>query len=134
MVFDVTKHRMTRQRQLILDVLRNTNSHPTADRIYEQVRQLMPRISLGTIYRNLRVLKEGGEIQELNYGSSYSRFDGNPSGHYHFICRGCGAVSDIELPVMKEINTLAAQVISGKVESHRLEIYGLCAGCGKGIV
>jgi Fe2+ or Zn2+ uptake regulation protein len=122
---------MTKQRQLILDVLRGTDGHPTADTIYEQVRKMMPQISLGTIYRNLRVLIESGEIQELNYGSSHSRFDGNPSDHYHFVCRDCRAVTDLDLPLLREINALAAEAVNGRVDSHRLEVYGLCACCSK---
>lgn len=120
---------MTRQRQIILEVLRGTGVHPTADVIYEQVRKIMPQISLGTVYRNLRLLTENGEIQELSYGCSHSRFDGNPSDHYHFVCRECHAVADVDLPVMNKINTLAAEAVNGRVDSHRLEIYGLCAGC-----
>ncbi len=72
------KKRMTKQRKIILDVLKNTTSHPTADWIYDQVREVLPNISLGTVYRNLKVLKEMGEIMELDFGSTYSRFDGNP--------------------------------------------------------
>jgi Fe2+ or Zn2+ uptake regulation protein len=120
---------MTKQRQLILDVLRGTDGHPTADTIYEQVRKMMPHISLGTIYRNLRVLIENGEIQELNYGSSHSRFDGNPSDHYHFVCRKCRAVTDLDLPLQQEINALADAAVKGRVDSHRLEIYGQCENC-----
>lgn len=129
MPFKLIRHRMTRQRQLILDVLRGSNGHPTADAIYEQVRKIMPHISLGTIYRNLRVLIENGEILELNYGSSHSRFDGNPSDHYHFVCRECRAVTDLHLPLQQEINALAAEAVKGRVDSHRLEIYGLCDIC-----
>jgi len=131
MPLKLIRHRMTRQRQVVLDVLRGTNGHPTADGIYEQVRKIMPQISLGTVYRNLRVLIESGEIQELAYGSSHSRFDGNPSDHYHFVCRECHAVTDLDLPMLQEINILAAKAVNGLVDSHRLEIYGLCAGCSK---
>ena len=70
--------RKTKQRELILKTLRSTDTHPTADWIYEQVKKEMPNISLGTVYRNLGILKESGEILELNYGSKYSRYDGNP--------------------------------------------------------
>lgn len=132
MPFKLVRHRMTKQRQLILNVLRGTNGHPTADAIYEQVRKMLPQISLGTIYRNLRVLVENGEILELNYGSSHNRFDGNPSDHYHFVCRECRAVTDLDLPVLQEINYLAAAAVKGRVDSHRLEIYGLCDNCCKG--
>lgn len=122
-------HRMTRQRQIILEVLRSTKSHPTADWIYEQVRQSMPRISLGTVYRNLRVLKEMGDIQELNYGSTYSRFDGVAEPHYHFVCKDCGAVLDVELPLISDYDQKVAESVGGQVQFHRMEFYGLCAAC-----
>lgn len=122
-------HRMTRQRQIILEVLRSTRTHPTADWIYEQVRQSMPRISLGTVYRNLRVLKEMGDIQELNYGSTYSRFDGNAEMHYHFVCKDCGAVHDVMLPLFNDYDQKVAESVGGQVQFHRMEFYGLCAEC-----
>lgn len=122
-------NRMTKQRQIILEVLRSTKAHPTADWIYEQVRQSVPRISLGTVYRNLRVLKETGDIQELNYGSTYSRFDGNTEPHYHFVCKDCGAVLDIDLPTLTDFNSHVADSIGGHVDFHRMEFYGICAGC-----
>ena len=77
--------RKTKQRGAILRVLRNTDTHPTADWVYQEVRKEMPHVSLGTIYRNLKTLVEMGEVQELCYGSSYTRFDGNPHRHYHFV-------------------------------------------------
>jgi Fur family transcriptional regulator, peroxide stress response regulator len=122
-------HRMTRQRQIILEVLRSTKTHPTADWIYEQVRQSVPRISLGTVYRNLRVLKEMGDIQELNYGSTYSRFDGIAGPHYHFVCHQCGSVMDVDLPLISDYEKKVAESIGGRVDFHRMEFYGLCPEC-----
>ena len=76
--------RMTQQRQVILEELRNVNTHPSADEIYEMVRKRLPRISLGTVYRNLEILCASGEIQKLEAGGSIKRFDGNPRNHYDF--------------------------------------------------
>lgn len=122
-------HRMTKQRQVILEVLRTTDTHPTADWLYEKVRTTIPRISLGTVYRNLRVLKEMGDIKELNYGSTYSRFDGNPDDHYHFTCLTCGAVQDIPIPILSELNQKAAESTGARINFHRLEFYGCCPEC-----
>jgi len=80
------RKRMTRQKQVVYDVLCSTKSHPTAEWIYSEARKQIPNIGLGTIYRNLQVLLEEGKIRELNYGKSQSRFDGDPSPHYHFVC------------------------------------------------
>ncbi len=129
MITSPRAHRMTKQRQIILDVLRSTDCHPTADWIYEKVRQEIPRISLGTVYRNLRVLKEIGDILELNYGSTYSRFDGNSRAHYHFVCLECGNIQDIHVPVYTELDKAASEKVDGKVEFHRMEFYGTCSGC-----
>jgi len=96
--------RKTKQRDLILKVLRSTDTHPTADWIYEQVKKEMPNISLGTVYRNLGKLAKSGEITELSFGSKYSRFDGNADDHYHFICTSCEKVIDIKgCPVDKDL-------------------------------
>ncbi|WP_265332426.1 Fur family transcriptional regulator [Zhaonella formicivorans] len=120
---------MTKQKKVILDVLKNTDTHPTADWIYEKARKTLPDISLGTVYRNLHVLKELGEISELNYGSSYSRYDGNPAAHYHFVCEACGKVLDVDLPVQTKLNDEVASQMGLKVTHHRLEFYGLCDEC-----
>ncbi|MEN3002976.1 transcriptional repressor [Dehalobacterium formicoaceticum] len=121
--------RMTKQRKIILDVLQSTTCHPTADWIYEQARKELPDISLGTIYRNLQHLVQEEEIQELNYGSTFRRFDGNTGLHYHFVCRSCGQVMDVDMPVLRDLNGEAAQVVGGLVEDHRLEFYGICRSC-----
>lgn len=121
--------RMTRQKRVILEVLRGTKSHPTADWIYEQAKKVIPDLSLGTVYRNLNLLKEMGEIMELNYGSTFSRFDGNPHNHYHFQCRQCGRVFDLDLPIRNMLEKEAAEASGHRVDNHRLEFYGLCRDC-----
>lgn len=123
--------RMTRQKRLILEILRQTRSHPTADWIYEQARKQLPDISLGTVYRNLSVLKNAGEIMELNYGSTFSRYDGNPRNHYHFVCEQCGRVLDVDLPVQYHLEGELARREAHLVRSHRLEFYGICQECLK---
>src|SRR5512136_1321888 len=92
------KYRMTKQKRVILEVLKNTKSHPTADWVYDKVKKKIPNISLGTVYRNLNILKSQGEILELCYGKGFSRFDGNSSQHYHFTCEHCGRILDVENP------------------------------------
>ncbi|ACB84139.1 Fur family transcriptional regulator [Natranaerobius thermophilus] len=123
------KKRMTKQRKIILNVLKNTKSHPTADWVYDQVREVLPNISLGTVYRNLKVLKEMGEIMELDFGSTYSRFDGNPHNHYHFVCNDCERVYDIDMPTDESLLAKADEVSEHQVQEHRLEFYGTCQEC-----
>jgi Fe2+ or Zn2+ uptake regulation protein len=121
--------RMTKQRQKILQVIKSTKSHPTADWIYQQVKETMPNISLGTVYRNLGILKEKGEIIELNYGSSHSRYDGNPHPHYHFKCTKCERVFDLEIPVSQQLQNEVMNREGHLVTEHRLEFYGVCKEC-----
>ncbi|NLY10933.1 MAG: transcriptional repressor [Firmicutes bacterium] len=121
--------RNTKQREVILSVLREADCHPTADWIYQEVRKTMPNVSLGTIYRNLKALTEAGLALELSYGSTYSRFDGNPETHYHFVCEDCGKVVDLEIDVAKELEEKVAKGIGAKVHDHRLEFYGVCSEC-----
>ncbi|MGM0472246.1 MAG: Fur family transcriptional regulator [Bacillota bacterium] len=123
------KRRMTKQRKKILEVLRSTNSHPTADWIYEQVKKEIPNISLGTVYRNLNVLEEMGEIMELDYSSSHSHFDGNPENHYHFNCLECGKICDVDESVYSDLNQNVEDEMDCEVSYHRLEFFGTCSEC-----
>lgn len=123
------KSRMTKQRRQILNVLRSTDTHPTADWIYEQVKRKIPNISLGTVYRNLNLLADMGEILILDYGSTYSRFDGNPESHYHFKCENCERVFDIKIPMNNQLNQEISKKTPYIVTSHRTEFYGICPDC-----
>jgi len=123
--------RKTKQREAILEVLRSTTSHPAADWIYDKVRKEIPDISLGTVYRNLKLLRECGEILEIDLGSTSSRFDGNPANHYHFRCEKCRRIFDIDEPVDEKINEKIARKTGFKVLHHWLEFRGLCKECQK---
>ena len=120
---------MTPQRKTILEVLRSTNTHPSADEIYEMVRKHIPHISLGTVYRNLEVLSESGEIQKLELSGTMKRYDWNPNKHYHIRCTGCGRVDDAPIA---PLNTLEDELYGATVYTiigHLLEFVGLCPDC-----
>ncbi|MFZ3172683.1 MAG: transcriptional repressor [Carboxydocellales bacterium] len=121
--------RMTKQKKVILEVLRSTKTHPPADWIYLNARKVLPNLSLGTVYRNLNILKDMGEILELNYGSTLSLYDGNPHEHYHFVCESCGEVTDLGISVQNELNNRAALELGAEIKFHRLEFYGICLEC-----
>jgi Fur family peroxide stress response transcriptional regulator len=125
------QRRDTRQREAILDILRHANSHPTADMIYEEVRKVIPSISKGTDYRNLNILKNMGEISELNLSGTVSRFEGKKNNHYHFTCEKCGRVFDLDEPVNGELDKQVAEKTGFKVSCHQLEFRGLCKDCQK---
>ena len=120
---------MSKQSEAILRCLSGTTSHPTADWIYESVRREIPDISLGTVYRNLRRLKEEGRIMELDLGSGMSRFDAKAKNHYHFRCNKCGRVFDVDEPVDDSIDRRIAQKTGFKIDHHLLEFRGLCIDC-----
>ncbi len=121
--------RMTKQRRTILRVLKGTTVHPTADWIYEQVKKEISNISLGTIYRNLNVLSEMGLIQTLDYGSTYSRYDGNTNNHYHFRCIECDRIFDLQIDIFDKLNQNIEKETAFKVLEHRLEFKGVCSNC-----
>lgn len=121
--------RITPQRHAVLDYLLNSMTHPTADEIYKALENKFPNMSVATVYNNLRVLRENGLVQELTYGDSSSRFDGNTYKHYHIICEECGKIVDFHYPILNEVESLAQQVTGFEVSHHRMEIYGKCESC-----
>ncbi|MFO7717012.1 MAG: Fur family transcriptional regulator [Thermodesulfobacteriota bacterium] len=122
--------RMTRQRQVILDELRSVTTHPTADEIYDMVRKTLPRISLGTVYRNLELMHEAGLVMKLETAGLQKRFDGNPDPHYHIRCVQCGIVRDVHFE--GNGHELEAGLSTDfTILGHRLEFYGLCPTCQK---
>ena len=97
----------SRQRESIKKFLMTRTDHPTAEMIYENLRKEYPKISLGTVYRNLSLLSDIGEIQTISTGVGPDRFDGNAKPHYHFICKNCGQVMDLKMQGLEHINLLA---------------------------
>jgi Fe2+ or Zn2+ uptake regulation protein len=121
--------RKTRQREAIMMVLKNTTAHPTADLIYEEVKKEIPNISKGTVYRNLKVLRESGVVSELNLKGTLSRFEAKQENHYHFRCEQCGRVIDIDHPVDRKLDKEVARRTGLKISYHQLEFRGLCQDC-----
>jgi len=117
------------QRDTILRVVMNTRCHPGADWVYEQVRKDIPKVSLGTVYRNLKLLAQAGQIRELDIPGSWSRFDGDTSNHCHFRCEKCGCLFDLDAAVDSSTETEVAQKTGFIVKSHYLEFIGLCLDC-----
>jgi len=127
------KRRNTQQRNIIYDIVASTNTHPTADWIYEQAKKQIPNISLGTVYRNLKVLVEEGKILEINDGK-VSRFDANILPHHHFKCESCGSLYDIEEGELLYINKDLAQKKGYTVNSSFVVLYGICPKCNNSLV
>ena len=121
--------RRTRQRQVILEELRKVDTHPSADEVYEMVRKRLPRISLGTVYRNLEILSQNGEIQKLELGSSLKRFDGIAANHHHIRCIHCDRVADAPEDFDVTISHDLKKATDFKILGHRLEFTGICPDC-----
>jgi Fur family peroxide stress response transcriptional regulator len=122
-------NRQTKQRGAILSLLRRGYYHLTADQIYDKVRKGIPSISKGTVYRNLKVLRELGLVSELNLNDTVSRFEAKRDGHYHFRCERCGRVFDVDEPIDEELDRRIAERTGFKISYHQLEFRGLCHDC-----
>ncbi|GAU07768.1 Fur family transcriptional regulator [Desulfoplanes formicivorans] len=120
--------RLTKQRQIILEKLRAVTSHPTADEVYDMVRKDLPKISLGTVYRNLEVLNADGHIQIIRAPGGQKRFDADTSPHHHVVCIHCGAVGDVfnvkDNPV-DQTRMMSDFTILGQTTFF----YGICPQC-----
>ena len=123
--------RLTTQRQIILEELAKVKTHPTASELYDMVRKRLPRIGLGTVYRNLELMAENGMILKLEVGGTQKRFDATTDTHYHIRCSNCGKVDDIDTPVLDELVREAAASSSYQVLGHHVEFSGICPGCQK---
>lgn len=118
------RERITSQKKIILDYLKKTRNHPSAKTVYSAVREKLPRISMGTVYRILNDLKKRGEIQEIP--QEVARYDGDVSSHIHFICENCDNIFDIydkcEFLKRKKIKV-------GKIKKYQVYFYGNCKNC-----
>jgi Fur family ferric uptake transcriptional regulator len=123
--------RLTTQRQIILEELAKVKTHPTASELYDMVRKRLPRIGLGTVYRNLELMAENGMILKLEVGGTQKRFDATTDTHYHIRCSSCGKVDDIDTPVLEELVKEAAASSSYQVLGHHVEFSGICPSCQK---
>ena len=121
----------SRQRESIVNFLASRTDHPTAETIYQNIKKEFPNISLGTVYRNLSLLEEIGEIIKISTGVGPDHYDYNTAPHYHFICRGCGRVMDIDLDFADELMTQVQESTDLAIESCSVSFTGLCPDCKK---
>lgn len=121
----------SKQREAIKEFLMERKDHPTADMIYAGLREKFPNLSLGTVYRNLTLLSNTGEIKRLRLGDGVDHFDGNTMPHYHFICQDCGCINDLKLEGLNSIVDLANSHYQGSIEGHITYFYGKCPNCLK---
>ena len=123
--------RRTRQRQAILEVVRRTTCHPSAQWVYEQVRQEIPHVSLGTVYRNLELMSRNGSILQVPAISGQARYDGDVSGHGHISCRACDRIDDLFIEAGYEALRSAAEDAGFRELTVLVELSGRCPDCAK---
>jgi len=126
---DIQDLGLTRQREVVLRVIRDANAHMTANEVFASAKSLLPSISFATVYNSLRYLKEAGHIAEIKFGDGASRFDRTTHRHDHAICTVCGKLVDIEMDVPADTLNRAARYSKFKPESIEFTLRGKCPDC-----
>lgn len=121
--------RMTSQRYAILEYLAVDGKHPTANEVYEDLKDDFPNMSVATVYNNLNFFMQAGIVKELPFGDGSSRFDLTDTQHYHVICNHCGKVVDFNYPGLAEVEKAVESMTHFKVDGHRFKVTGLCEDC-----
>ena len=122
----------SRKRDAILDCMRSTTCHPSAEWVYQQLKPVFPDISLGTVYRNLAMFKANGTIQSIGVVGGLERYDAEVAPHAHFICTCCGSVTDLPLAALEPtVLEEAGHLAHGTVSSYQLQFTGCCARCSE---
>ncbi|MDD6996868.1 MAG: transcriptional repressor [Collinsella sp.] len=124
----MTPRKNSKKRGAILECIRSTKTHPSAEWIYTQLKPRIPDLSLGTVYRNLNLLADAGEILSIKTPGG-SRFDRAIEPHAHIICTSCGRVIDVPLPFNTQLDARASEQIGWSVSSHYTIFEGLCPNC-----
>jgi Fur family ferric uptake transcriptional regulator len=121
--------RLTTQRQIILEELAKLKTNPTASEVFDMVRKRLPRIGLGTVYRNLELMAENGMIRKIEVGGTQNRYDAITKPHYHIRCSRCGKVDDIDVEINDDLVKGAAKSCLYQIQGHRIEFSGVCPDC-----
>lgn len=128
---DIGSLGITKQRQAVLQVIRDSEQHLTANEVFDHARQILPGISFATVYNSLRWLKEQGLIGEVRFGTDAARFDRRLSRHDHAICNGCGKLIDLDLPIPDELLKKGERLSKFRADSIELVLRGTCPECTK---
>ncbi len=123
------QQRNTFQQALTLDAVKHLACHPTADMVYDYIKEAYPQISRTTVYRNLNKLADNGILTRVKVSGSADRFDHFLEKHYHFICNDCGCLSDLEVPYHNDINKLVEGLGGRQINAHQIMFDGLCKNC-----
>jgi len=122
----------SRKRDAILDCIRRTKCHPSAEWVYQQLKPEIPDLSLGTVYRNISMFKDEGTIQSIGVVNGLERYDYNTAPHTHFICTSCASVLDLEgIDIPQSVIRQSEAAVGGEIATYHLQFSGTCAGCQK---
>ena len=124
-------HRITPQRLAIFELILSSESHPSSDDVYHEIKKKYPSVSLATIYKNIRLLSDLGLISELNFESQPARYDSNTSPHINVVCPVCGLIIDHESDLLNQIENLLKKEIGGKSELHLIIVNQICNSCSQ---
>ena len=123
--------RKTKQRKAIVDALVKSDWHPTADEVYQEIRKELPRISMGTVYRNLQLLSEAGVIKTLDMCGTQRRYESVTKDHCHIRCVQCARVEDLDVSFDRLLEEAAKGTTEFDVRGVQVEFYGICPECSK---
>jgi Fur family peroxide stress response transcriptional regulator len=122
--------RLTPQRRAVIQILVESQEHPTVEQIYEQVREDFPMTSLATVYKTVALLKEMGAVREIGFGEGGNRYDGyDPSPHPHLVCVECRRIVDLDLPTLEALPQAVAEEMGYRIIEHRVDFFGVCPQC-----
>lgn len=124
-----TRLRLTAQRRAVLEVVQQSDDHPTASEIFQRVQSIHPGMAYGTVYTALRALVNEGLIHELKFGDAASRFDGRVEEHHHALCLHCGAIAEVEVALTPEQTGRAAEQTGYDLRNHHIQFTGYCPNC-----
>ena len=123
-------HRVTPQRLAILEVLAKSEGHPTANQVLSRVQRRFPMVGKATVYNTIQLLKDLGQVLELEFRDAANRYDGNmPEPHPHLVCTQCGRIDEVMSPTLHDTASRVADEVGYELLSHRFDVYGLCPSC-----
>ena len=131
MIGDIDVAGLTKQRKAVLQVIRESHDHLTANEVFERARQILPGISFATVYNSLRYLRDEGLIGEISFGKDATRFDRKLTRHDHALCSDCGELVDLELPIPPRIVKKAGEISKFQIDTIELILRGRCPACSQ---
>ncbi|HOO70750.1 MAG TPA: transcriptional repressor [Spirochaetota bacterium] len=123
--------RKSTQRERIFEIIAKEKTHPTAQVVYDILKKEMPSVSLGNVYRNIKILVEEGRIECRNFGDGIERYDAITGIHYHFICERCKKVTDFPMSIQDDVVKKAKQLAHHTITGHSIQFFGICDKCSK---